>query len=114
MPRRPPAFRPARGPGSEAARRDAEAAADRRRRIESPTRALYGTARWQHLRAHQLAREPLCRLCRAEGRITPATVCDHVEPHREDVALFWRGPFQSLCKAHHDGAKQREEQQGRG
>lgn len=114
MPRRPPAFRPACGSGSEAARRDAEATADRRRRTDSPTRALYGTARWQAVRAHQLAREPLCRLCRAEDRITPATVCDHVEPHRGDVTLFWHGPFQSLCKPHHDGAKQREEQAGRG
>lgn len=114
MPVRPPPFRPGRGPGSEAARHAAQAAADRRRRAASPTRALYGTARWQRLRAHQLAHEPLCRACRAEGRVTPATVCDHVTPHRGDVALFWRGPFQSLCKPHHDGAKQREEQQGRG
>jgi hypothetical protein len=114
MPSRPPAFRPARGPGTEAARREAEAATDRRRRTESPTRALYGTARWQLLRAHQLAHEPLCRLCLAEDWITPATVCDHVEPHRGDIARFWRGPFQSLCKPHHDSAKQREEQAGRG
>ena len=91
-----------------------EAAYDRHRRVESPTRALYGTARWQRVRAHQLAAEPLCRLCLAEGHVTPALVCDHVAPHRGDVQRFWAGPFQSLCKPHHDGAKQREDQATRG
>jgi 5-methylcytosine-specific restriction enzyme A len=28
----------------------------------------------------------------------PATICDHVEPHRGDVNKFWLGPFMSLCK----------------
>jgi 5-methylcytosine-specific restriction enzyme A len=26
----------------------------------------------------------------------PATICDHVEPHRGDVNTFWLGPFMSL------------------
>jgi hypothetical protein len=30
--------------------------------------------------------------------VTPATICDHVEPHHGDVNKFWLGPFQSLCK----------------
>lgn len=114
MPARPPVFRPARGAGSDAARRDTAAAYDRRRRAESATRALYGTARWQSLRARQLAEEPLCRLCLAAGRVSAAVVCDHVEPHRGDVDRFWRGPFQSLCKPCHDSAKQREEHPIRG
>src|SRR6266404_1730756 len=32
--------------------------------------------------AHQLRIEPLCRLCLEAGRVTPATVADHVTPHR--------------------------------
>lgn len=109
MPSRPRSFRPSRGPGSDIARREASAAYDRRRKAESATRALYGTARWQAVRAHQLAAEPLCRMCLAEERVVAAVVCDHVEPHRGDVDRFWRGPFQSLCKPHHDSAKQRED-----
>jgi len=53
--------------------------------------------------------EPLCCMCLESEVIEPATVCDHVTPHKGDVTAFWLGPFQSLCKAHHDGAKQREE-----
>jgi len=39
--------------------------------------------RWELLRAHVLATEPLCRLCCAKGRVTPATAVDHVIPLSE-------------------------------
>jgi 5-methylcytosine-specific restriction protein A len=50
--------------------------------------------------------------CLERGVVTPATICDHVEPHRGDVNKFWLGPFQSLCKPCHDGDKQRLEVRG--
>lgn len=53
-------------------------------------------------------------MCRADGRITPATVVDHIQPHRGDAALFWReANWQALCAPHHDGAKQALERSGR-
>ena len=52
-------------------------------------------------------------MCRDEGRITPATVCDHIHPHKGDPALFYGGPFQSLCKPCHDRHKQAEERTGK-
>lgn len=74
---------------------------DRRSPEAQAYRALYKDQRWRHptrgIRARQLAAEPLCAMCKAEGRITAATVCDHVEPHRGDPAKFFAGPFQSLC-----------------
>lgn len=70
---------------------------------------LYRTKRWRDLRASQLMREPLCRLCEYAGEVVAATVCDHVTPHRGDEALFWAGPFQSLCADCHSRHKQREE-----
>ena len=39
--------------------------------------------------AAYLERHPLCVACRAEGRLEPATVVDHVVPHRGDLVLFW-------------------------
>lgn len=63
---------------------------------------LYNNRRWQKLRRHQLQLQPLCERCLAEGRIAQATVCDHIEPHKGDLVRFWAGPFQSLCKYHHD------------
>lgn len=86
------------------------------RDYRSPEAALYRrwykTARWQRIRSAQLTAEPLCRNCRRLGRITPATVCDHVDPHRGDEAKFWSGPFQSLCKDCHDSPKQKQEATG--
>lgn len=79
---------------------------DRRRRL-APWRKWYGTARWRRIRAAQLAAEPCCRMCAAADppRVTPATVCDHVEPHRGDEARFFGGPFQSLCGTCHNSDK---------
>jgi len=63
-----------------------------------------GQRRWRKLRRAHLAREPLCRECLKEGKVTPATDVDHVQPHRGDRDKFWNGAMQSLCKVHH-GAK---------
>jgi 5-methylcytosine-specific restriction protein A len=78
---------------------------------EPPYKRWYKTARWQRLRAAQLYADPLCSMCKP--RIVAATVCDHVEPHRGDETKFWNGPFQSLCKRHHDSDKQRIEKGGK-
>lgn len=73
---------------------------------------LHSTSRWQKRRAHQLLIEPLCRMCQARGRVTAATVADHVVPHRGDPVLF-EGPLQSLCAKCHNSIKQRMEKSGR-
>lgn len=60
-------------------------------------------SRWRKARKLFLERNPLCVECRKEGRLTPATVVDHVIPHRGDQKLFWdEGNWQPLCKEHHD------------
>jgi hypothetical protein len=74
---------------------------------------LYHTARWRRTRARQLAQRPLCAFCQASrGIVTPAEVCDHVEPHHGDLAKFWRGPFQSLCVQCHNSLKRDVEARG--
>ena len=72
----------------------------------------YG-ARWQRYRKHYLADHPLCVYCKRQGRLTPATVVDHIVPHKGDQALFWNASnHQALCKQHHDSAKAAEEARG--
>lgn len=58
---------------------------------------------WRKQREVELAAEPLCRECLKHGRTTPATIRDHIIPHRGDPVLF-RDPAnrQSLCKSCHD------------
>lgn len=75
-------------------------------------RKLYFTAQWRAIRRAQLEEEPYCAMCLQAGQRTPATVCDHVEPHRGDPIKFYGGPFQSLCAMHHDRHKQRLEIRG--
>jgi 5-methylcytosine-specific restriction enzyme A len=72
----------------------------------------YSTARWARIRRHQLLEHPLCKYCAERGIVEPATICDHVEPHRGDVNKFWLGPFQSLCKSCHNSTKRFVEARG--
>lgn len=81
-------------------------------------RKLYWTNRWRRTRAAQLAKQPLCENCLKHGRITAATVCDHIDPKTKlSEATFFSGPFQSLCDAEpwrcHSRVKQSEEKGGK-
>ena len=50
-----------------------------------------------------LKRHPWCIRCKAKGRLVPATVVDHITPHRGDAKLFWdEKNWQPLCKSCHD------------
>lgn len=91
---------------------DGRREADRRRLDNRPSRFWYRTARWQRIAKGQIESEPLCRMCQAQGMIEPARICDHIHPHHDDPVRFWGGPFQSLCKVHHDSVKQAEESRG--
>lgn len=73
----------------------------------------YSTKAWQSIRLHQLSHHPLCAMCEQEGRITPATVCDHIVPHKGDWHKFINGPFQSLCSPCHNRHKQSEDRTGK-
>ena len=58
--------------------------------------------RWKKARAAFLAKHPHCVMCSE-----PATVVDHVKPHRGDQRLFWDSTnWQSLCATHHNSTKQ--------
>lgn len=77
------------------------AARDRERRGSAHERGY--TARWQRYRLTFLAQHPLCAECERAGRIVPATVVDHVVPHKGDEALFWdHANHRPLCKPCHD------------
>jgi 5-methylcytosine-specific restriction protein A len=82
------------------------------RRAGQTWRRWYSLARWRTLRLAIFQRDGYtCKDCgRLEGN-TALLVCDHVKAHRGSVALFWdEANLQTLCKACHDAAKQREEQ----
>ena len=74
----------------------------------------HGTAWWKRRRALQLKAEPLCKMCLANGLVTPATVADHVEQHHKDWNKFVLGKLQSLCTECHNRTKRVIELRGYG
>jgi 5-methylcytosine-specific restriction protein A len=76
-------------------------------------RARGYTTRWDKARLTHLRQHPLCVMCMGKGMVVAATVVDHIIPHRGDQKLFWDiSNWQSLCKPHHDSAKQAEDLRG--
>ena len=60
-------------------------------------------SRWRAARKLYLRKHPLCAACRRANILTPATVVDHIIPHRGDERLFWdEANWQPLCKPCHD------------
>ena len=83
---------------------------DTRSEAAQEYRRLYRTRRWREVRADQLSRHPLCAMCLEHGRITAATICNHVDKDAKQTEEgFFAGPFTSLCAQHHDSTQQRDE-----
>ena len=60
------------------------------------------SSKWERERAAFLLVNPICKLCPS-----PATVVDHVIPHKGDMKIFWaRSNWQPLCNHHHSSTKQ--------
>ncbi len=79
----------------------------------APYKHLYNTKRWYRLRHRQLSAHPLCVMCAKLGKVTAATIADHIKAHRGNEELFFdERNLQSLCKPCHDGAKQQLEKSG--
>jgi hypothetical protein len=72
----------------------------------------YSTDRWARIKKQQLLAHARCQFCLERGIVTPAEICDHIEPHHGDVNKFWLGPFMSLCKRCHDSTKRLVETRG--
>lgn len=46
-------------------------------------------AQWRKYRERYLAEHPLCVPHQANGEVVPATVVDHIIPHKGDPKLLW-------------------------
>jgi 5-methylcytosine-specific restriction protein A len=102
LPSKPPLHRP---PGW---RSTAELKRTLDRERPSASARGYGV-RWRRARAAYLAQHPLCASCQTAGRLVPATVVDHMVPHRGDPVLFWdEANWAALCKSCHDAKTARE------
>ena len=67
-----------------------------KRRLNSYQRGY--DSRWRKYRLWFLSRHPLCAVCGM-----PASVVDHITPHKGNYKLFWdEANHQALCKRCHD------------
>ena len=101
MPRKPK--RPCRHPGCPNLTDDMYCEEHRGRYARESAASRGYDSGWRKARLLYLRRNPLCVECLGEKRLVPATVVDHIIPHRGDTRLFWdQGNWQSLCKTCHD------------
>ena len=113
MPNKP--ARPFRYPGCPHLANDKSGYCEQHRQQAQASRRSYdqlrGTAsergydaRWQRYRLAYLAEHPLCVVCEKEGRVTAATVVDHITSvSGPDDPLFWPpSNHQPLCEHHHN------------
>ena len=67
---------------------------------------LYESAEWRKRRAAFLKKYPTCFIC---GK--PATIADHIVPHRGDLNLFYDDSnLQPMCQSCHSRKTMRENQ----
>ena len=67
------------------------------------TTDVYTGRRWRNARVRYLTRNPLCAICQQGGKVTIATVVDHIQPHKGNERLLCdEGNWQPLCKPCHD------------
>jgi 5-methylcytosine-specific restriction protein A len=58
---------------------------------------------------------PICVLCEAQGRVSPTTVTDHIEPINQGGSVYEWDNLQALCDACHASKSGREaHDKGRG
>ena len=72
-------------------------------------RKWLASKRYKDARKYFLEQNPLCAECIKDkgeyrpGRAVPATVLDHIQPHKGDYSLFWdTSNWQGLCHACHN------------
>lgn len=76
-------------------------------------RRLYDSVRWRKVAKSFLSQHPLCAMCARMGRVTAASIVDHIAPHAGNMMLFWDTTnMQSLCASCHSGTKRIQEGRG--
>ena len=74
-------------------------------RYSAKNAAFYHSAEWKKVRDLQLMQHPICQECERLGRVTPATVVDHIN---EGGDRLDQRNLQSLCETCHNRKSARE------
>ncbi len=63
--------------------------------------AFYRSSDWKKMRANYLIEHPFCVECNRHGKLTKATVVDHIIPIRMGGPLLEESNLQALCASCH-------------
>jgi len=69
---------------------------------------FYDSLEWKRIRKSKLTRNPLCELCLKDGRITSATMVDHIKSINKNGSKRAYSNLMSLCEKCH-ARKSRED-----
>ena len=70
-------------------------------RTDIEEQKFYTSALWRKVRLQHLKEEPLCRMCKAEGRTTLADMVHHIQEIKQDGAKLAKDNLMSLCQSCH-------------
>lgn len=74
-----------------------------RERDQGESRQWIHSARWRKASRAHLCEHPLCAECERQGKVTAATLVDHIKPHKGNYELFWDpNNWQSMCDPCHN------------
>jgi 5-methylcytosine-specific restriction enzyme A len=62
---------------------------------------FYHSTEWRRCRQNFLIEHPFCEECRKHGRLTRATLVDHIVPIRQGGAALDENNLQALCSSCH-------------
>ena len=62
---------------------------------------FYNSKAWRNLRANYIQRNPICVMCKAQGKLTPGDHIDHIRPIEQGGAALDESNLQTLCISCH-------------
>jgi 5-methylcytosine-specific restriction protein A len=80
-------------------------------RRNKDSQSFYDSEAWRALRKQQLAKQPLCEICLAEGRFNKATLVHHKNPIRDSSDRLNPNTLQSLCWSCHSRLEKSKREQ---
>jgi|TARA_Y100000310_G_scaffold328330_1_gene396307 5-methylcytosine-specific restriction endonuclease McrA len=69
--------------------------------FDRTNQSFYNSTKWRKY-SHDIRRkEPLCRMCKEEGKTVLATMVDHIQSINNGGSKWDRANLQPLCHKHH-------------
>ncbi|NEU68332.1 HNH endonuclease [Spirosoma agri] len=80
---------------------------------ENPNREIYGSSRWKRTSKNHLRAHPFCVHCEAAGKLTVATITDHIRSINQGGEPWDPENYNSLCLKCHQTKSAKERHQAK-